>query len=87
MARSRLISVALGAAVIALAVLLNPSAERHRDRIKRAVGERSQVDQVLGVGQVTAFLSKYRSLGVASYTTVHDRVVSVGAFGMVVVID
>jgi len=74
-------------ALVASAVLLNPSAERHRARIKQAIAERSQVQKVLGVGQLTAFASRYHSVGVGSYTTVNDKVTSVGAFGMVFVAD
>lgn len=72
-------------AVLALAFLLNPSADKHREKIKAAVAERSQLERLLGVGQLTSFASRYHSLGVASYTTVGDEVVSVGAFGLVVV--
>lgn len=71
--------------VLALAFVLNPSAERHREKIKAAVAERSQLEKLLGIGQLTSFASRYHSLGVASYTTVGDEVVSVGAFGLVVV--
>ncbi len=41
----------------------------------------------LGLGALAAFTSTYHPLGVASYTTVNGRTVSVGAFGMVVVLD
>ena len=68
-----------------LAVVLNPSAERHRTKIKDAVAERSQLEKILGVGEITAFASKYHSLYVGSYTTVSDKVVSMGAFGMIFV--
>lgn len=72
-------------AVLALAFLLNPSADKHREKIKVAVAERSQLERLLGIGQLTSFASRYHSLGVASYTSVGDEVVSVGAFGLVVV--
>ena len=73
-------------AVIALAVLaavFNPSADSHRQRIKESVRERSPVAGALGVGALSAFVSTYHPLGVASYTTVNDRVATVGAFGVV----
>ena len=70
-------------AVLALAVATNPSAQSHRERIKQAVAERSPVAGVLGIGALTAFVSSYHSLGVASYTEVNRRTVTVGAFGMV----
>ena len=74
-------------ALVVLAVVLNPSADRHRTKIKEAIGERSQLNKALGVGQLTAFVSKYHSVGVGSYTTVDGKVRSVGAFGMVFVAD
>lgn len=73
--------------LVALAFVLNPSPERHREKIKEAIAERSPIAGALGVGAVTAFVTNYHSLGVASYTKVGDRVVSVGLFGMVFVSD
>ena len=72
-------------AVLLLAVVLNPSPERHRARIKETIGERSPVSRLLGVGSLAAFASSYHSLGVASYTTAGDRTLSFGALGMVFV--
>ena len=75
--------IAILAAALLLAVALNPSAERHRANIKEAVGDRSPVARVFGVGALKAFASSYHSLGVASYTTAGERTVSIGAFGLV----
>ena len=80
-------SLLVAAALAVLAVVLNPSAERHRAKIKEAIAERSQLNKALGVGHMTAFVSKYHSVWVGSYTTVNDKVTSVGAFGMVSVSD
>lgn len=83
-------SIASLLAVVALIVaagVLNPSAERHRAKIKEAIAERSQLNKALGVGHMTAFVSKYHSVGVGSYTTVNDKVTSIGAFGIVFVSD
>lgn len=74
-------------AAVILAFVLNPSADRHREKIKEAIAERSQLEKLLGIGQLTSFTSRYHSLGVASYTTVNDKVTSVGAFGIVFVPD
>ena len=84
---SRLASAAIGAAVVVLAFVLNPTPEQHRAKIKAAISERSLVAKALGVGALTAFVSSYASLGVGSYATVNGRVVSIGAFGMVYVRD
>ena len=85
MAKATVVSAVVAAAVTAAAFLLNPSPEQHRTRIKEAIAERNQLAGVLGIGEITAFISTYHPLGVASYTTVNDRTVSVGAFGMVFV--
>ena len=79
--------VAILAAAVLLAFVLNPSPERHRARIKEAIGERSPVSRVFGVGALAAFASNYHSLGVASYTRAGDRTLSVGALGMVFVLQ
>lgn len=82
-----LVTLAIPAAVLVLAFVLNPSPERHRERIRATVGERSPIAGLLGVGALKAFASNYHSLGVASYTKAGERVLSVGAFGMVFVLN
>lgn len=69
------------AAAVALALLLNPSPDRHRTKITQAMAERSPLAGVLGIGAVTAFVSTYHSLGVASYTEVDGRLITLGTFG------
>jgi multisubunit Na+/H+ antiporter MnhB subunit len=85
MTKTPLITLATAVALVAIAFATNPSPERHREKIKAAIGERSPLAGALGLGALTAFTSTYHPLGVASYTTVNDRTVSVGAFGMVFV--
>lgn len=75
------------AVLVVAAFVLNPSPERHRARIKEAIGDRSPVARILGVGALAAFASNYHSLGVASYTKAGDRMLSVGVLGMVFVLD
>jgi len=82
-----LISFLVAAAVLVAAVALNPSAERHRTKIKETFAERSQLEMILGVGELTAFASKYHSVWIGSYTTVNEEVTSVGVFGMVFIAD
>lgn len=74
-------------AVLGLGYFLNPSAERHRASIKSSIAASSPLAATLGLGSATAFVSTYRSLGVASYTTLGERTVSVGAFGVVFVLE
>ncbi len=87
MARTAVVSAVIAAALTAAAFVLNPSPERHREKIKQAVAERSPLAGALGLGALTAFTSTYHPLGVASYTTVNSRTVSVGAFGVVLVLQ
>lgn len=85
MSKTPLITLAAVAALVVLAFVTNPSPDRHREKIKAAISERSPLAGALGLGALTAFTSSYHPLGVASYTTVNDRTVSIGAFGMVYV--
>lgn len=87
MTKNVVVSAVISLIVLALAFALNPSPEKHREEITKAMGERSPVAALLGLGSLTAFISTYHPLGVASYTTVNNRVVSVGAFGVVVFIE
>lgn len=78
-------SALVTAAVFVAAIVLNPSAETHREKIKQATSERSPIAGALGLGALTAFVSTYHSWGVASYTTANGKTLSWGAFGMVFV--
>ncbi len=73
--------------LLAVAFVSNPSPERHREHLKATVAERSPLAGALKLGHVAAWVSTYHSLGVASYTTVNERVVTYGAFGLVFVPD
>ena len=87
MPKPAVVSAIVSAVVVALAFVLNPSAERHRAEIREAIAERSPIAGVFGVGAITAFVSTYHPLGVASYTTVDGKGVSIGAFGVVYVLQ
>lgn len=87
MSRAPIVSAVVAAAVTAAAFLFNPSPEQHRTRIRDTIAERSPLAGALGMGALTAFASTYHSLGVASYTTVNERIASVGALGMVYVLE
>jgi hypothetical protein len=87
MAKTAVISAVVATAVTAAAFLLNPSPEQHRAKIKEVIAERSPLAGVLGLGALTAFTSTYHPLGIASYTTVNERTASVGALGMVFVLE
>ena len=72
---------------LALMLLLNPSADRHRNTIRDTVNARSPFEQALGVGQLKAFMASYESLGVVSWTRAGDETLSVGLLGLVFVVD
>jgi hypothetical protein len=72
--------------VLVLAFALNPSPERHREKISTTVAERNPIAGMFGAGAITALASGYYSLGVASYTKANDRIVSIGFMGMVFVL-
>ncbi|MEK8030013.1 hypothetical protein AACH06_04185 [Ideonella sp. DXS29W] len=84
MARA-LVSALVTAGAFVAAIALNPSADKHRETIKQATSERSPLAGALGLGHLTAFVSNYHSIGVASYTTANGKTLSWGAFGMVFV--
>jgi hypothetical protein len=77
--------VLVAAAVLVAAFALNPSADRHRQQIRSQMGERSPLVRALGLGSLAAFTSRYHSLGLGSYTTAGDTLLSVGALGFVYV--
>jgi hypothetical protein len=87
MAKTVVVSAIVASAVTAMAFLLNPTPEQHRAKIKEAIAERSPIAGALGIGALTAFTSTYHPLGIASYTTVNDRTVSIGALGVVFVLQ
>jgi hypothetical protein len=82
-----LTSALVTAALFVAAIALNPSAEKHREKIRQATADRHPVAGALGLGALKAFVSNYHSWGVASYTTSNERLLSVGAFGVVMVLD
>ena len=46
---SKFVSLIIAIGAIALAVVLNPSPEKHRETIKQAIAERSQLERLLGI--------------------------------------
>jgi hypothetical protein len=85
MSKTSYVPVIVVAAIVGLALILNPSPDKHREKIKQLVSERSLLERTFGIGQLAAFASKYHSLGVASYTTVNERTMSIGFMGLVFV--
>lgn len=85
--KNTLLPLAIAGIVLVLAFALNPSPERHRQKIRQVTGERSPIAGALGLGSLAAFASSYHDLVLASYTTAGDRVLSVGAFGYVHVLQ
>jgi hypothetical protein len=79
-------------AIVVLAVLIllavtNPSAEAHRKAISTDYEKERPIAGAVGLGALSSRLPEYRSVVIGSYTTEGDVVVSVGALGMVWVVD
>jgi len=87
MSKSIIASAAGVAAIVGVALALNPSPERHREEIKQAFAERSPIAGMLGLGVLSAFASTYHTVGVASYTTAGETTLSIGVLGMVFVVQ
>lgn len=71
--------------LVILALLLNPSAERHREAMRSQASERGLLEGALA--QFTAAVADYQSLGLASYTKVNGKVTSIGVLGLVFVTE
>jgi hypothetical protein len=87
MPKTALSSALITAAVFVAAMAFNPSADKHREKIRQATADRHPVAGALGLGALKAFVSSYHSVGVASYTTSNEKLLSIGAFGVVLVMD
>jgi len=72
--------------LVIAAFALNPSAAQHRNAIRDAVADQSPIAGMLGLGALVSLATDYHSAGVFSYTKADDRVISIGAFGLVHVI-
>ena len=83
--KSSIRTAAIIAAAVVAAFVLNPDEARHDRAIRDDVARQSSLASVLGGGRVMGWLTRYHSVGVASYTEVDGEVVSYGAFGVVFV--
>jgi hypothetical protein len=86
MFKNPLVSAVFALLVVGLGFSLNPTPQQHHEKIKQAVAEKSQLAGALGLGSLAAFASSYHSLGVASYTEVNGKTLTVGAFGLVILL-
>jgi hypothetical protein len=82
-----LIAAILLMLAVVLAVQFNPTPQMHRAKIREVLSDRSPLVRALGLGSLAAFASSYHSVGVGSYTKVGDRTISIGAYGVVRVLD
>ena len=77
-------------AIVAVAILLavtNPSADSHRDALARDFAQERPLAGAVGLGAVSAKLPTYQSFVLGSYTTDGGGVTSIGALGMVWVVE
>ena len=82
-----LMSLVVVLMLVALAAVTNPSPDRHRAQLESTLSERSLLSKALNLGALAAFAANYHSLGVASYTKVNEKVATVGAFGLIYVVE
>jgi hypothetical protein len=76
--------------VLLVAILLavtNPSADAHRDAMAASYSHERPLAGAVGLGAVSAAVPSYQSFVLGSYTTVGETVTSIGALGMVKVIE
>ena len=85
--RTTLIVAILLMVAVVLAVQFNPTPEMHRAKLRQVLDDRNPLWRALGMGSPAAFASSYHNIGVASYTSADDRKLSIGAYGVVRVMD
>jgi hypothetical protein len=71
-------------ALLALALVLNPDKTRHDDAIRAEMARRSPIASFFGAGHLASWVAEYHSIGIASYTKIDGRIVTIGAFGIVI---
>ena len=87
MFKNPLVSATFALFVVGLGFMFNPSLEQHQGKIKQSVADRSALAGMLGLGSLAALGASYHSLGVASYTVMNGKTETVGAFGVVVLLQ
>jgi len=86
MFKNPLVSAVFALVAVGLGFSFNPTPQQHQEKIKQTVAEKSPLAGALGLGALAAFAASYHSLGVASYTQVNGKTVTVGAFGVVILL-
>jgi len=72
-----------GAAVTAAVFVLNPDVDAHREAIKAQTAVDNPLAAAIGLGTLKGLALEYHSVGVASWTTRDDQMLTWGAFGKV----
>jgi hypothetical protein len=85
--RSPLLGILVVLGIAILLAVTNPSVETHRDAIAREFEQERPMAGALGLGALSAQLPEYHSAVLGSYTTAGGEVRSIGALGMVWVVD
>jgi hypothetical protein len=73
----------IGGGLTAAVFLLNPDVDAHREAIKAQTAVENPLAAAIGLGVLKGLALEYHSIGVASWTTREDRVITYGAFGTV----
>jgi hypothetical protein len=82
--RSGLRDLLLLFAFLAIGVLANPDKAKHDQIIRQQVRNQSPIASIFGAGRLASWVADYHSIGIASYTTIDGKVVTMGAFGIVI---
>lgn len=69
---------------VAAAALTNPDAEAHREKYSQAVTGNNAMASALRLGDLAALGTQYHSLRLASYSVLDEKIVTIGAFGLVI---
>ncbi len=73
--------------IFVAALLTNPTADVHREKVRRAITQAHPVASFFGAARLAPLTLNYKTLWVASYTQDpgSGAVVSIGAFGLIFV--
>ncbi|MBM4202539.1 MAG: hypothetical protein FJ194_00110 [Gammaproteobacteria bacterium] len=78
-----LIAALAGAVVTAAVFLLNPDVDAYREAIKAQTAVDNPLAAAIGLGTLKGLAIEYHSIGVASWTTRENEVITWGALGNV----
>lgn len=85
--RSPLLALLVVLGIAILLAVTNPPEETHRDALAGEFARERPLAGAVGLGALSAQLPEYHSAVFGSYTTSGDEIKSIGALGVVWVVD